>query len=228
MFFMWGWKSKIIASKAVNSECPHCHSHDRRAIILQKYIWIGAPLLPLFPLRKTTLLECNACSRVAQFDIKADHDLHPFILQSRAPIWMFSGLAMFALIFGFAMISSYRHDQAIAEFKMAPSIGTIFVMRVPTADEQNMFAVFQIIEKRPDGKFYTIRHSKMMWSNAITAREAANDRAPSSEGTDGFFEESTSVIPAEKFVDSPIVYVSDESISNVSPHRTSSSPSGAI
>ena len=109
---IYGTKAKQLAKEHVTTKCANCGTQNSIEIyIFQKYahvFWI-----PLFPLQKTAVSQCEHCKQVLK-----PKEMPPALLadyeqlktQSKTPIWTFSGLGLIAALVVVAVISDNKKD----------------------------------------------------------------------------------------------------------------------
>lgn len=128
----YGTRSSSIQNGVIkNVECPHCQSNtEMNYSIFGKYAHIY--WIPLFPIKKLTVAECNSCKRT--FELK---DLSPTIKNKlnnstgklSNPLWMFSGLFIIGALFLFGYFSAMQTASNSKIFVQDPKIGDVYFVK---------------------------------------------------------------------------------------------------
>lgn len=133
---IYGTKSKELAKQVLTDKCPNCGRQNSIEIyVFQKYahvFWI-----PLFPIGKTALSQCDHCKQVLKEKQIPSSLLSSYATikaQSKTPIWTFSGLALIVALIAFAFVSEKKKDEKNAKLILSPQSGDIF--EVKTEDLQ--------------------------------------------------------------------------------------------
>ena len=119
-----------------NVTCPNCETEtSMKYSNYRKYghvYWI-----PLFPMSKTTLTECNHCKRTFEFfelpqpiqnKILKQNEMHPV----KTPLWMFSGLFIVAGLVSFGVYNSSETDKNEAAYIKNPKVGDVYYFKCDT------------------------------------------------------------------------------------------------
>ncbi|WP_046757931.1 hypothetical protein [Kordia jejudonensis] len=113
---VYGTGSKDIGTRKIQgAKCPNCESTEMCVNVTSNYaqvFWI-----PIFPMSKKFLSVCLHCDQVLekkempqQLKDKIDMEKHHF----KTPIYLFSGLAIIALLVVYAFYASGKHDEELA------------------------------------------------------------------------------------------------------------------
>lgn len=114
---IYGTSSKDLGTRKLQgAKCPNCEATEIHAQAVSRYadvFWI-----PIFPYSKKLFTVCGNCQQVlekkqmpAQMKDKLEMEKHHF----KTPFYLFSGLIIIALLIGFGVYSSNKHDADIAE-----------------------------------------------------------------------------------------------------------------
>ncbi len=128
---IYGWKSTPIGSEDLGSKCSHCGTMlSVQVFVFQKYahvFWI-----PAFPIGKTGGSHCSHCKQTLKpkempQDVKLSYD--NLRARSKAPVWTFSGLAIFALLVTWGIFASRQSAAANAKMILAPQPGDVYEVK---------------------------------------------------------------------------------------------------
>ncbi len=142
---IYGSRSKQLAKEIVMDKCPHCGSQSSIDMhVFQKYahvFWI-----PLFPLGKTGVSQCDHCKQVLklkQMPSSLTTSYENIKAQTKTPLWMFTGLALIALLITVGIISDKNKDEKNAKLILAPQKGDVFQIKTKE-DQYSLLKVNQI------------------------------------------------------------------------------------
>jgi len=130
MIFYGTKASTIKNGQIINVDCPNCETNSSMIYsVFGKYAHIY--WIPLFPIKKITITECNNCKKT--FEYKELHQAIQTKLDrekekdgAKTPIWMFSGLFIIATLVAFGIYSSGETEKKEAEYLKAPKVGDIY------------------------------------------------------------------------------------------------------
>jgi zinc-ribbon family len=151
---IYGTKAKEIGKEIISEKCTNCGSILKIDMhVFQKYahvFWI-----PFFPIGKTGVSQCDHCKQVLKLkemppSIKTSYD--NLKAQSKTPVWMFSGLALIALIIISGTISSKNNDKKNAKLILAPHKGDIFEIKT----KENQYTIYKVDEVASDSVFIVV------------------------------------------------------------------------
>ncbi|MEO6819637.1 MAG: zinc-ribbon domain-containing protein [Ginsengibacter sp.] len=151
---IYGTRNKEIGKEQVAENCPDCGTFGSIDMhVFQKYahvFWI-----PVFPIGKTGVSQCDHCKKVLKLkempanlknvytDLKA---------RSKAPIWVYSGLAAVALFIVLGIIGSQQKHSRNAELILMPRSGDIFEIK----NENSKYTLYKVADVQGDSVFIKI------------------------------------------------------------------------
>jgi zinc-ribbon family len=153
---IYGTKAKEIAKEILTDKCQNCGKQNSIDMhVFQKYahvFWI-----PFFPIGKTGISQCDHCKQVLKLkempaSLKISYD--NLKAQSKSPFWMFSGLALVAVLITIGIVSDKQKDQKNAKLILAPQAGDIFEIKLPT----NQYTLYKVAEVSNDSVYLQINN----------------------------------------------------------------------
>ena len=160
---VYGTKTKERAKEHLIDKCPKCGTQNSIDIhVFQKYahvFWI-----PFFPLGKTGVSECDHCKQVLKLkempaSLRTAYD--NVKVQTKTPVWTFSGLALVAALITFIIISDKKKAEKNAQLIVAPQTGDIF--KIKTKDSQ--YTLYKVDHVKGDSVFVQVSNYE---TNKIT------------------------------------------------------------
>lgn len=130
MIFYGTKASTIKNGQIINVDCPNCETNSSMIYsVFGKYAHIY--WIPLFPIKKITVTECNNCKKTFEYKelpqaIQTKLDREKEKDGAKTPIWMFSGLFIIATLVAFGIYSSGETEKKEAEYLKAPKVGDIY------------------------------------------------------------------------------------------------------
>lgn len=130
MIFYGTKASAIKNGQIINVDCPNCETNSSMIYsVFGKYAHIY--WIPLFPIKKITVTECNNCKKTFEYEelpqaIQTKLDREKEKDGAKTPIWMFSGLFIIATLVAFGIYSSGETEKQEAEYLKAPKVGDIY------------------------------------------------------------------------------------------------------
>jgi hypothetical protein len=141
---IYGSKGKEIAKELQIEKCANCgqlssvelHVYRRYAHVF----WI-----PFFPLRKVGYSQCTHCKQVLeekQMPEPLRQAYDNLEKQSKTPVWMFSGLALVAVLISIGVISAKQQDARNAKWILDPRKGDVYEVR----NNFNSYTLYKVEE----------------------------------------------------------------------------------
>lgn len=160
---VYGSKSKELAKEIVTDKCPNCGAQNSIDMhVFQKYahvFWI-----PFFPMGKTGVSQCDQCKQVLKLKempsyLKTSYE--NLKSPTKTPIWMFSGLALAAVLVAVGVFFDKKNDEENAKLILIPQRGDIF--EIKTQDKQ--YTLFKVDQVQGDSVFVQVSNYE---TNKIT------------------------------------------------------------
>ena len=133
---IYGTKAKEISKEILTDKCENCGSQNSIYLhVFQKYAHIF--WIPFFPIGKTAVSQCEHCKQVLKLKQMPDNiemSYENLKGQSKAPVWMYSGIALVAILITIGVIADKQNDAKNAKLILAPKKGDIF--EIKTKDNQ--------------------------------------------------------------------------------------------
>ncbi|OOQ62132.1 hypothetical protein [Mucilaginibacter pedocola] len=148
---IYGTKAKVLLTEAVNDSCPNCNTHNLYMNVLQK--WAHIFWIPTFPIGKTGVSQCTHCQQTLQLkqmppSLKLSYD--NLKLQTKTPVWTFSGIVVIAGIFIFATIHGKQNAERIT--KLIPALQKNDVLHLKLTD--NAYSLSKVTRINRDTVFF--------------------------------------------------------------------------
>lgn len=145
---IYGSRGKQLAKENLIDKCPSCGTLNAIDMyVFQKYahvFWI-----PFFPMSKTGVSQCNHCKQTLKVNEMPDHIRNAYEnlkSQTKAPVWMFSGLAVVAALITIGVISDKNKDERNARFILTPQSGDVFEIKT----KDNQYTLFKVDQVQGD------------------------------------------------------------------------------
>ncbi len=127
----YGSKASTIKDGQINNvTCPDCETQtSMHYAIFGKYAHVY--WIPLFPMGKTAVLECNHCKKTNYAKDLPEEIKRKFMREKegvRAPIWNFAGLGVIGAIILFGMYTNSQTKASEKEYINQPKIGDTYYM----------------------------------------------------------------------------------------------------
>ena len=131
---VYGSKSKELAKEILTDKCQNCGTQNCIDMhVFQKYAHIF--WIPFFPMGKTGVSQCDHCKQVLklkEMPATLTASYNNLKAQTKTPIWMFSGLALVAVLITIGVISDKKKDEKNAQLILTPQKGDIFEIKTTT------------------------------------------------------------------------------------------------
>ena len=160
---IYGSKSKELRKEILTDPCQNCGTQNCIEMhVFQKYaqvFWI-----PFFPMGKTAVSQCGHCKQLLKLkempaSLKASYE--NLKAEIKTPIWMFSGLALVAVLIAIGVISEKNKGEKNARLILTPQSGDIF--EVKTAE--NQYTLYKVDQIQGDSVFVQVNNYE---TNKIT------------------------------------------------------------
>ena len=128
---IYGSKAKELAKEFIPDKCLHCGTQNSIDLhVFQKYAHIF--WIPFFPLSKTGVSQCDHCKQVLKLKEMPESlrtTYENLKARTKTPVWMFSGIALIALLITVGVISDKNRDEKNSKIILAPQAGDIFEIK---------------------------------------------------------------------------------------------------
>lgn len=182
MIFYGTSSSRLKDGRLNNVTCPNCQEQTAMNYsVFGKYAYIY--WIPLFPLGKTNVLECNNCKKTYKLKELPEQIKHKFELEKHKgiPFKHFSGLAIIAAIVLWIIYSSARDKELSAEFIKEPKIGDIYRTEGSTS---NRYTTSKVVSIENDSVFLIFNDYEVDMKSGINDIDIKANYSPSN--TEGY------------------------------------------
>lgn len=145
MIFYGTSSSRLKDGQLSNVTCPNCENQTSMTYsVFGKYAYIY--WIPIFPIGKTNVLECNSCKRTFKLSELSNQIKSKFELEKHkgVPLLHFSGLAVIATIIGFIMYSNSKDKENEAVYVTEPTIGDVYSIKSETPGHYSSMKVTKV------------------------------------------------------------------------------------
>jgi hypothetical protein len=173
---VYGSRSKELAKDIISDQCPNCgkaNSIDMH--VFQKYahvFWI-----PIFPMGKSGVCQCDHCKQVLTHkEMPATLAISYNNLKAKAktPVWMFSGLALFAMLIFMGAVTAKQNDAENAKLILTPQAGDIFEVKLA----YKQYTLYKVDQVEGDSVFIQISNyetNKKRGLNELKSRDYSEE-----------------------------------------------------
>ena len=173
MVFYGSKASKLKEGQLINVKCPNCtEGQTMHYGIYGKYAYVY--WIPLFPIGKTYVLECNHCKRTYNLKELPEQIKQKFELEKagvRFPLWYFSGLILIAIAIALATYLSKKDAENDKLYIQQPMIGDVYSvkasqtgyytsMKITKVTTDSVYVVFNDYEIDRKSKIYKINKTE--------------------------------------------------------------------
>ncbi|ULC58921.1 zinc-ribbon domain-containing protein [Flaviramulus sp. BrNp1-15] len=185
MIFYGTNSSRLKDGQINNVTCPNCENQTSMTYsVFGKYAYIY--WIPIFPLGKVNVLECNSCKRTFKLKELPEQIKHKFELEKHRgiPILHFSGLAIIVLAIAFFAYSGSKNKELDAKYIQAPAIGDVYsvlsdtngqytTMKVTGVTNDSVFVVYNDYEIDKRSAIYKIdkKENYTVYESGYTKQE---------------------------------------------------------
>lgn len=176
---IFGTRSKISGGEevrqAVCSSCGNAGINMHSAHSYFHVYWI-----PVFPYKRETISECQHCKE-ARVGKEIPPEYHSVAGTSagkpKPPLYMFSGLMIFAIIMGVGYHSNRQETQLTTQFLASPQINDLYIVKAQDVfgqkPEKGVYTVLQV--KSINGEAVQFVPSRFLYSNVSGAENDISD-----------------------------------------------------
>lgn len=115
---IYGTRSKELAHQTIAGPCPNCGTPNHTEMhVFQRYahlFWI-----PFVALNKTGVSQCNHCKqalRTKEMPPALKSEYETLKAQTKTPLWMFTGVALLAVLIASIVVDENKKSAATAEY----------------------------------------------------------------------------------------------------------------
>jgi hypothetical protein len=175
---IFGTKGEKLAQEILATTCPNCGSQNSIYMyVFQQYahvFWI-----PFFPIKKTGISQCTECNQVLNpegMPISLTYAYNELKAKTKTPFWMFSGMALLAVIMIIGVVSEKIRHNNTAQYILAPRHGDIFEIKTTW----NTYTFFKVQQVNSDSVFVRFCNYETDRSTGIAnlKREHGYDYSP--------------------------------------------------
>lgn len=151
MIFYGTNSSRLKDGRLSNVTCPNCNDQtSMNYSVFGKYAYIY--WIPIFPLGKTNILECNNCKKTFKLKELPQQIQQKFELEKHkgVPIKHFAGLFIIALIVAFIIYSGAKNKENEAKYIDAPKVGDVYKT---TGSESGFYTTAKVTKVTTDSVF---------------------------------------------------------------------------
>jgi hypothetical protein len=172
---IYGSKNKQLAKETLMDKCPHCgNQHCIDMHVFQKYVHLF--WLPLFPIGKTGVSQCDHCKQVLKLNqmpgsLKTSYD--NIKSGTKTPLWMFTGLAVIAIIITMGILSERKKDERNATLILTPFKGDIYEIKT----NEGQYTLYKVDQTIGDTVFVRFNQFESNKISGLTDLKQKGDTA---------------------------------------------------
>lgn len=154
---IYGWRSKTLKQAPLRDiECENCKESASHLSVTSHYVHIF--WIPIFPYAKRVAIACHQCGQVTKEkemspDFKAK--IHDIKAAAPTPKYLFSGLAVLAIIVLFIVSLDYNTSQQQQDYLSSPLVGDIYVLKDNEEVSAYKYYLMKINDTEQDSLFVT-------------------------------------------------------------------------
>lgn len=176
---VYGTRGKELAKELVSQKCPNCDTQNSVELhVFQQYAHIF--WIPFFPIGKKGISQCNNCKQVLQ-----SKQMPPGLAdtydrlraQEKTPVWMFSGLALLAVLIVAAAITSKQKDEKNTALIAAPHQGDVFEVKT----KANQYTLYKVAEIKGDSAYLQLNNYETNKISGLSDLKVKGDAAYTEE-----------------------------------------------
>ncbi len=182
-----GSNSALVHKEFIIEPCPVCnHINCVEMNVLQKYahvFWI-----PFFPVGKTGISICGHCKKVMKLGEMPEtykQAYHNARLQSKTPVWTFSGLALTGLVALWITYNINKNNQLYNELLASPRKEDLYKVKT----EESRYKLYKV--SRVNGDTVFVRYSR------TDAGKSKNTKYILQQGEEAFYKEENPVLKTD-------------------------------
>ncbi|MCG2612938.1 zinc ribbon domain-containing protein [Terrimonas sp. NA20] len=148
---IYGTRAKELAAENIVDRCPNCGSQNTLSIhVYQQYahvFWI-----PFFPVRKVGASVCSHCKGVMkhkELPPNLQESYKTIKAQTKTPVWMFAGIALFAVLISAVAVSISQDNKRNAAYLASPQDGDVYELKT----EGNHYGLILVEQIKGDSAY---------------------------------------------------------------------------
>jgi hypothetical protein len=181
MIFYGTRASNISNGQIINVECPHCQANTSMIYsVFGKYTHIY--WIPLFPVSKITIAECNSCKKTFEYKELPETIKTKFVREKEKspvsfPVWMFSGCFIILALVGYGFYDSYQTDINEADYIKNPKVGDVYYYKL----ENGHFTTLRVDKTNRTEVYITINDYEIDLESDINSIDVAKNYTTSKD-----------------------------------------------
>lgn len=173
---VFGTSTRQIATEIINDKCLNCGNQFTIQLnILQRYLhlfWI--PFLPVGKIGITRCTHCHEILEQSNFTYTLTETYYNIKLNSKTPIWTFSGLVLVLIIISVGIFLSKQNDAKNAQIILTPQRNDIYEVKL---SNQN-YTLYKVNKVTKDSVFLV---QNQFETNSITGLSELEEKGYSEE-----------------------------------------------
>lgn len=158
---IFGHRSSKLATEALTDPCPNCGKAALELQVWQRYAHIF--WIPAFPLKKIGITQCQHCLAAVEnknFSPQVAETYNSVKKQFKAPVWMYSFLALVVVLVGISVVVNQQQQKRNAEYALAPQKGDLYKIKTNTG-EYTLFRVSGVSADSVEVQIHQFSTNKM-------------------------------------------------------------------
>jgi len=196
MIFYGTSASRLKDGRLSNVTCPNCKEQtSMNYSVFGKYAYIY--WIPMFPIGKANVLECNNCKRTYKLSELPEQIKHKFELEKHKgiPIKHFAGIGIIALLVAWFSYSGARDKELEGEYIMTPQIGDIYRTK---ANSPGYYTAAKVVNITSDSLFVIFNEYIVDMKSGISDIDIKANYSPSN--TEGYTLEEVQQLYADEVI----------------------------
>ncbi|HTL07161.1 MAG TPA: zinc-ribbon domain-containing protein [Chitinophagaceae bacterium] len=171
---IYGTRGTELAKETLFDSCPNCGTKNSVEMhVFQRYAHIF--WIPLFPIGKTAVSQCNHCKQVLQLKQMPPGLVNTYDrlkAESKTPVWTFAGLALFAILISLGILTDKNRHQRNAKLILSPQNGDVFEIKT----KDNQYTLYKIEQVNKDSVLVLMNNYE---TDKLTGLSQLREKGPS-------------------------------------------------
>jgi hypothetical protein len=184
---IFGSRKSVIGAGVIQEACANCKtSASVELIVVQRYAHIF--WIPIFPMGKTGLSECSHCKQVLrkkEFTESLSYHYERMKLQSKTPLWTFSGVGLLVGLFCLGGVVSHAREKENTQWILEPQQGDVYDIKL----DYKQYTLFQVSHVVGDTVF--------VWANQYETNKRRGLSDLKKRGDDAYIQEPVPIVKEE-------------------------------